>query len=190
MEVKVKEATQKKDWDLFFTGGEETLYSCFYLFYNDLYRLGLFWFKDADIAKESIHNLFIELHKKWNCSQDIYNKKQYVITVLRRVGHKTYYRNYTPGNMTKKAVDMSNVDSLKELSYEDLLIASQAEDQRKKQLFDVMHKLTRRQQQMIYLRFFEGLSCTEIARITALSERTIYNTLHNAISYFRKHLTY
>ncbi|MGS2741587.1 RNA polymerase sigma factor [Sinomicrobium sp. M5D2P17] len=189
METKTERPVLKKDWDLFFTGDNETLYSCFYLFYNDLYRLGLFWFKNPDIARESIHNLFLELYEVWEVPRNVYNKKQYVLTVFRKVSYRTY-NNYASKDAVGRPFEIWAPDGHKEVSYEDFLIASQVEDYRKKQLLHVLHKLTRRQKEVIRLRFFEGHSYREIARMTSLSERTIYNTLHNAICYLRKHLTY
>jgi len=42
-----------------------------------------------------------------------------------------------------------------------------------------------RQKEIIRLRYFDAVSFKDIADQTGLSERTIYNTLHNAIKVLR-----
>src|SRR5690606_30869067 len=174
-----------KDWNLFFKDDREGLYVCFTLFYDDLYRLGLHWYKNPDLVKECIHNLFLELWKSWNDRGYVTNKKQYVITVYRRIAHSTFLAyNRMPADSA--ALGHFQVDH--ELPYEDLLIASQTEEYRTKQLRAALERLTKRQKEIIELRFYQGLSISQIAQSRALTERTVYNTLHNAIKLLREYL--
>lgn len=184
-----KSNVNEKDWDLFFQGDRNGLYACFHLFYDDFYRLGLYWYGNPDFIKECIHNLFLELWKGWTKTGEIRNKKQYVITVFRRVCNRTH-QEWSPIALTDNVNRANDVDSLHELPYEELLIASQTLDSRKQQLHHALQKLTNRQREIIRLRFFEGRSFQEIAETTSLTERTVYNTLHNAIKALRKQLTW
>lgn len=176
-----------KDWNLFFKDDREGLYVCFTLFYDDFYRLGLHWYKNPDLVKECIHNLFLELWKSWYNRGHVTNKKQYVITVYKRIAHNTFltYNQATASNATQKHFETAH-----ELPYEDLLIASQTEEHRTKQLQVALGYLTKRQKEIIQLRFYEGLSISQIAQSCALTERTVYNTLHNAIKLLREYLLY
>ncbi len=176
-------ANLPKDWNLFFNGDRDGLYTCFMLFYDDFYRLGLHWYKNPDLVKECIHNLFLELWKSWNARHHVTNKKQYVLTIYKRLSHKTFLAYTRTETETAK---LGNSQTVHELPYEDLLIASQTEEHRSKQLQAALRRLTKRQKEIIKLRFYEGLSISQIAQSRALTERTVYNTLHNAIKVLRE----
>ena len=47
-------------------------------------------------------------------------------------------------------------------------------------------KLSARKQELVRLKYYEGLSYEEISAITALSIRTVYNKLHEAIKFLKE----
>lgn len=185
MKPKIHANPATNDWNLFFNGDREGMYTCFMLFYDDFYRLGLHWYKNPDLVKECIHNLFLELWKSWGDRNHVTNKKQYVLTVYKRLSHKTFLA-YT--HTTTIAHEPDGLQTDRELPYEDLLIASQTEAHRMEQLRAALGRLTKRQKEIINLRFYEGRSISEIAQSRSLTERTVYNTLHNALKVLREHL--
>jgi len=170
-----------KDWNMFFEGDKAELYACFHLFYDDFYRLGLSWYPDSDLVKESIHNFFLELWKIWHQPKAISNKKQYVLTIFRNVCFKTYKASARHLNLPPT----EHGDPICELPYEALLIASQTEEQVRIKLHQALGKLSARQKEIIQMRYFEGLPFQQIAHLTSLTERTVYNTLHNALKQLR-----
>ncbi|MFC3198944.1 sigma-70 family RNA polymerase sigma factor [Parapedobacter deserti] len=174
-----------KEWNLFFTDGREGLYHCFMLFYDDFYRLGLHWYKTPDFVKECIHNLFLELWKDWERREHVNNKKQYVIAVYKRVCHKTF-QDYD----SKSAAPILQGDAVEpwEQSYEELLVISQSEEHTRDKLRAALERLTKRQKQIIELRFYKNQPISEIAILLSLTERTVYNTLHSAIRTLRSYL--
>jgi RNA polymerase sigma factor (sigma-70 family) len=182
----MQSAQLEKNWSLLVEGDRQGLYECFNLFYDDLYRFGLSLYKDQDLIKDSIQNLFLELWEIREKLSEVKNIKQYVFTIYKRIIYKT-----------NKALDHKNVclevlledidhDFLVQNSYESILVANQADEQKQKQLQHALNELSPRQIQIIRLRFYEKKSYQEIAQETGLTERTIYNTLHNAISTLRK----
>ncbi len=185
MKPKIRANPLSKDWNLFFNGDRDGLYACFTLFYDDFYRLGLHWHKNPDLVKECIHNLFLELWKSWNDRNDITNKKQYVITIYRRVCHRTFLAY---SHSTTELPEPDALPTVHELPYEELLIASQTEEYRTRRLQAALLRLTKRQKEIIKLRFYDGLSISQIAQSRSLTERTVYNTLHNAIKLLREYL--
>lgn len=177
----------QKDWDLFFRDDRDGLYTCFHLFYDDFYRLGLYWGGDPDLVKEGIHNLFLELWGMWGNSAKIDNKKSYVLTIYRRVYFRTK-KSYEVSDALESLTDSDNLIDFYEDSYEELLIASQTEAHQKEVLRVALSKLTPRQKEIVQLRYFENQSFESIAQMTGLTERTVYNTLHNAIKELRKYV--
>ena len=182
----MQSAQLEKNWSLLVEGDRQGLYACFNMFYDDLYRFGLSMYKDHDLIKDSIQNLFLELWEIREKLSEVKNIKQYIFTIYKRIIYKT-----------NKALDHKNVclevlledighNFLIQNSYESILIANQADEHKQKQLQHALKELSIRQKQIIQMRFFEKKSYQEIAQETGLTERTIYNTLHNAIRTLRE----
>lgn len=169
-------------WELLPSQDEMDFYKCFQLCYDDLYRLGLFLYKDKELVKEAIQLLFIELWKMREKFAAVKNIKEYVLTIFRRI----LYKQKTASVKHWSKIDIINPgtgeDDLSTASYEEILIASQDSIIVKNKLLNALPQLADRQLELIMLRYFDEKSIDEIAAITALTPRTIYNTLHNALN--------
>ncbi len=181
MKPKTRASDVKRDWNLFFTGGADGLYGCFSDFYDDFYRLGIHWHGNPDLAKECIHNLFLELWEVWDKRPNIENKRQYVLTIYKRICQKTAL-DYAP---TRPVMPPDAYD-LQEPAYETVLVAAQANEQLAQRLRQALGRLTKRQKELIRLRYYEERTIAEIADRLSLTERTVYNTLHSAIKLLRE----
>ena len=73
--------------------------------------------------------------------------------------------------------------------YEELLIAFQRSEEKKDQLTIALKNLTKKQLEIIKLKFFENLSYAEIAVETSLAPRTVYNLIYEAIRHLRENMT-
>lgn len=182
----MQSAQLKNNWNLLIEGDRQGLYECFNLFYDDLYRFGLSMYKNHDLIKDSIQNLFIELWEIRAKLSDVKNIKQYIFTIYKRIIYKTN-KNLDHKNVCLEVLlEDVNHDFLVQSSYESILVANQTDEQKQKQLQQALNELSPRQKEIVQLRFFEQKSFLEISEITGLTERTIYNTLHNAICVLRK----
>lgn len=175
-----------KNWQLLAEGERQGLYECFNIFYEDLYKLGLSLYKDPELVKESIHDLFLELWKIRQKLVTVNNVQQYVITIFKRVLYKAkkgqgYAIYEIDGPEAGEDLLLAT-----EVSYEEVLIASQQNAAIQERLHIALSELSERQKQLIRLKYFEKLTFREIADKTSLTERTIYNTLHNAMQLLRK----
>jgi RNA polymerase sigma factor (sigma-70 family) len=175
----------EKNWQLLADGEQQGLYKCFDIFYDDLYRFGLSLYKNPELVKEGINNLFIELWKIKHKLSVVKNVQQYVLTTYKRVLYKTY-TDYT-SSMPFEPLDQELVECSRiEQSYEAILIASQQDEHLKKRLQNALSQLSPRQKEIIKMRYFEQTSFEEIAAQTGLTERTIYNTIYNAIKILKE----
>ncbi len=174
-----------KNWQLLADGEKQGLYECFNIFYDDLYRFGLSLYKNPELVKEGIHNLFIELWHIKHKLGAIQNIQQYILTIFKRTLYKTC-RQFSEETQTGcLTTDPSTESTLSEPSYEAILIASQQDEHLKKRLQKALDQLSPRQKEIILLRYFDMVAFKDIACQTGLSERTVYNTLHNAIKVLR-----
>jgi RNA polymerase sigma factor (sigma-70 family) len=175
----------EKNWQLLADGEQQGLYKCFDIFYDDLYRFGLSLYKNPELVKEGINNLFIELWKIKHKLSVVKNVQQYVLTTYKRVLYKTY-TDYTL-SMPFEPLDQESVECSRiEQSYEAILIASQQDEHLKKRLQNALSQLSPRQKEIIRMRYFEQTSFEDIAAQTGLTERTIYNTIYNAIKILKE----
>lgn len=169
-------------WNLLKSGNEQCFYDCFDACYDDLYHLGLFLYKDAELVKESIQLLFIELWKIKDKFEDIRNVKEYVITIYKRILFKQKRIAVKYWTKTEDINDSNNIDEDYSSSYEEMMINAQENSIRRNNLLAVFTQLSERQKELIRMRFFEEKTIEEIASATALTPRTVYNTLHNALT--------
>ena len=170
----------EKNWQLLAEGEKQGLYECFDIFYDDLYRFGLAMYKNPELVKEGINNLFIELWKIKEKLSTVNNMQQYVLTTYKRVLYKTYV-HYNSSIKFEELDEVAIESGYSEQSYESILIAGQHDEHLKKRLQNALSQLSPRQREIIKMRYFDQTSFADIAVITGLTERTIYNTLYNAI---------
>ncbi|MFD0763335.1 RNA polymerase sigma factor [Mucilaginibacter lutimaris] len=174
----------KKNWGLLVQGDQQGLYACFDIFYDDLYRFGVCMYKNPELVKESINNLFIELWRIQDKLSAVQNVQQYVLTIYKRILYKTY-QQYSRDTFTTTLEEADVEAGAAEQPYENILIASQQDEITKKRLQRALNQLTPRQIEIVQMRYFDQISFCEISERTGLTERTIYNTLHNAIKVLR-----
>lgn len=179
-----------KNWKLLIEGEKQGLYACFSLFYDDLYRFGLSLYRNPELIKESIQNLFIELWKIRDKLSEVENIQQYVFTIYKRIIYKTNQKYTHQEELV--ALDSADVEEhfISVSSYEAILIASQEDEHLKNRLRNALNSLSPRQKEIVQMRYFDCLSFKEIAEKTDLTERTVYNTLHNAVNVLRETLLF
>lgn len=182
--MSIKTERVKKNWGLLVQGDQQGLYACFDIFYDDLYRFGVCMYKNPELVKESINNLFIELWKIQDKLSAVQNVQQYVLTIYKRILYKTY-QQYSRDTYTTTLEEAEIEAGAAEQPYENILIASQQDEITKKRLQKALNQLTPRQIEIVQMRYFDQISFCEISERTGLTERTIYNTLHNAIKVLR-----
>ncbi|WP_419801180.1 RNA polymerase sigma factor [Mucilaginibacter sp.] len=175
-----------KNWQLLAEGEKQGLYECFNIFYDDLYRFGLSLYKNPGLVKESIHNLFLELWHIKHKLGGVQNIQQYILVIFKRILYKTYRQCLEETQTNPSATGRFTENVSFEPSYEAILIASQQDEQMKIRLQNALEKLSPRQKEVICLRYFDKVAFKDIACQTGLSERTVYNTLHNAIKVLRE----
>lgn len=172
----------EKNWHLLAGGDREGLYECFDLFYDDLFKLGVSLYRDVDLVQGCINELFLELWKIRDRLKEVQNIQQYVITIFKRILYKA-----TNGTKVVEFNEAAHME-ISQSSYEEMLIATQTDEGIKAKLQVAMKQLSGRQMQLVQMRYYEGRGFKEMAEATGLTERTIYNTLHNALQVLRKEM--
>lgn len=176
---------RKSPWELLIEGDREAFISIYETNYQHLFTYGFSLCGDKELTKDCIQDLFLEI---WNTrshlTTEVSNVRSYLFTWLRRKITKELSRSAH----NKSSMQDGDDDLLVELPYETLLIRFQQSSEDKEKLIAALSKLTRKQVEIIKLRFFDNLSYLQISERTALTTRTVYNHIHEAIKQLRNTL--
>ena len=168
-------------WNSFKDGDPNALFSIYEFLYKDLLRCGLSVTPDRDLVKDTINQFFLYLWDKRANLNTPENLKFYILVSFKR-------KLVNEINSSKKAEALLLNEPVPEQSYEDNLVQIQSDLELQLKVRRAIEKLPPRQQELIMLKYYEGLSYREISDKTALSMRTVYNKLHEAIKSLKKNL--
>lgn len=172
-------------WDEIRYGNERALYQLYMHSYDHLFRFGLHAIADREKVMESINEVFTEIWAKHDRLPEVEKVQSYLFVIFKRklsnklVPEKVFYLS---------GYEENPEPTEREFSYEELLIASQTEEEMKMRVRHALDKLTPRQKQLVRLRYYEGIPLEDISEKLDISLRTIYNTIHSAINILRKEL--
>ena len=151
--------------------------------YASLFSYGFGLTQDKELTKDCIQEVFMEIWKtRVTINPDVQNVRSYLCTWLRR----KINRAQSQTSNSKRDEEFREEINIGEQSYEELLIAFQDTEEKKERISRALNNLTKKQLEIIRLKFFDNLSYIEIAAKTSLSVRTIYNTIYNAIQQLRE----
>jgi len=176
----------KINYWLCMAGGDRNAFLTIYQnHYQALFCYGFSITTDRELTKDCIQELFLEIWKtRKTLNADVKNVRSYLFTWLRRK------ISYALSQLAKaKSLALIQDSELTQSCYEELLVAFQQSEEKKEQLRNALKKLTKKQLEMIRLKFFGNLSYAEIASRTSLAPRTVYNLIYEAIRHLRENMT-
>jgi RNA polymerase sigma factor (sigma-70 family) len=165
-------------------GGDKNAFLALYeSHYKALFSYGFSLSTDRELTKDCIQEVFLEMwNSRLSLSKDVKNVQSYLFTWLRR----KISRELSRLAKEKCADELTGEFPFLQSSYEELLIAFQESEDKKDQLRQALKKLTKKQLEMIRLKFYENLSYRTIATQTALTPRTVYNLIYEAMRHLRE----
>lgn len=169
-------------WKKFKKGNRKALDTIFETYYEGLYSYGLKLTGNSSLVKDCIQDFFLKLWLKRKNLRDLQFIKPYLFFSFRR----NLYYNLTVFNKLKENEEPAEADFITEFSHEDFLIFQQEKTEKSKQLVEAINKLTNRQREIIYLRYFEDFKIDQIAELLEINEQSVRNRLHQAISRLRE----
>jgi RNA polymerase sigma factor (sigma-70 family) len=172
-------------WEQIRKGDQQALFEL----YNDLYfhlvRFGLKQVGDDELVKDCITQLFLKIWDGRQKLSAVTQVKSYLFSSLRNL----LLDHYQQQNRLSDALhQMAQVDGSRELSYEEIIIQTQQDDELKQRIKRAFAQLSPKQLELVRLKFFEGLSYEQLALRSAQSVKTAYNTIYEAVKILRKEL--
>ena len=166
-------------WKQFREGNKDAFTVIIKIFYNEMYSYGFCFTKDTGLLKDSIQDVFLTL---WKSRLTIGNTTQIIFYLL-----KSLRRRLAENINANHRYSIESSESFEELfdfqlNKEDAIVYEESQQEITRQLKGAIGRLTKRQQEIIYLRFYNNAGFNQIADAMGLTHQAVYNLLHIAIS--------
>lgn len=169
-------------WSDFKAGNEKALIFIYNQHYQPLYRYGVRICGDRETTKDCIHDIFTHLWLNRQKNKDVNHIRAYLLKFVRWQLGKKMSRDRRFVDFEKRPITTSEL----ELSYESTLVHEQMDQERREKLTATLAKLSKRQQEVIYLRFYNDLSYEQIAEVMSLRYQSARNLVHEAVKVLRE----
>lgn len=179
--MRYADLTSEELWKQFLPGDHLALDALVKRHYNLLYQYGCKFTRDAGLVKDCIQDMFLYIWQKRHALQETASVEHYFMKALRRRLQRA---------LTKTGAATEGIGFL-ELPDTGATPDNQIIQQEQKTALAITIKqcidqLSKRQQEIIYLRFYLNASATDIADIMELNRQSVYNLLHDALNKLRQ----
>lgn len=160
-----------------FVAGDDSAYSEIYeLYAKDLYAFGLSLRVKPEIIEDAIHDIFVDIYTRRQNLEKVDNLKYYFIAAFR---NRLFFLLKKEPNTLE--MDDNNSYSLEQVDYQEIWIEKEERVEKEQLIRKLYSELNKNQQEAIYHRYVEGLSCDEIAKLMNINYQSAKNLIHRAI---------
>jgi RNA polymerase sigma-70 factor (ECF subfamily) len=161
-------------WEAFRKGDKEAFAALFREHYATLFRFGSKFTTDTELLEDCIQELFIELWQA-KSTTPVLSVKAYLLKSLK-------YKLLKSFRQKGKTVPLEdNGEAPFEWSHETLLILQQEQNEKKQRVLEALGRLSHRQKEIIYLKYYQNLSYEEVSEIMNINYQVARNLLYQAI---------
>lgn len=172
-------------WAGFQQGDKQALEYIYCTYAKALFAYGMKVKRNRSLVKDCIQELFVELWKSRSNLSTTNNIKFYLLKALKlKIRHQLNKESHLD-SVTEVAYNSPLSISV---SYEEGLIATQTYQEVHQKISNMVKQLPHRQQEIIHLLFFEGLSYEEISSIMNIHTQSVYTLVWKALSSLKKQL--
>ena len=161
---------------------EEALASLMKMYYDDLYNYAARFTKDDGLIKDCIQEVFISLWQRRETAGTILSPKYYFLRAIKNKVLKALHKNI---RKVTSAHLQDEYDFFHEFSIERVIIEKQISEEKAEKLRKTLSLLSKRQKEIIYLKYYQYLDHGQIAELMNISRQSVYNLLHEAIHKLR-----
>lgn len=155
-----------------------TIHDYYQEYYPALFNYGLKFIRNEDMVKDAIQDCFYDLYLHPEKLKKIERPKNYLIGALRNLLLKQI-------NQLKKTTEIYEMESF-QVSIEDAIIEKENKTINLGKLKVAIESLTPKQKEVLYLRFYEGLSYEDIEKITSTNYQSTRNLMSKALKNLRE----
>ena len=161
---------------------EGALASLMELYYDSLYNYAARFSKDDGLIKDCIQEVFISLWQRRETVGAILSPKYYFLRAIKNKVLKSLHKNI---RTTSSDQLPDEYDFFHEFSIERVIIDKQISEEKAAKLTRTLSHLSKRQKEIIYLKYYQYLDHGQIAELMNISRQSVYNLLHEAVHKLR-----
>lgn len=169
-------------WQAFRGGDRKAFETLLHGYYKPLFHYGTKFLKDRDLVNDCVQDLFVDLWERRVYLNDARNLKLYLFSALRNLIFKEKKRHLNREEMSSEWEE-TVIDTFTE----NRIIDEETHLEKQSQIQNTLVQLTKRQQEIIHLKFYEELTNEQIAELIGISRPAVANLLFQAIRAFRVH---
>ncbi|GAB3931276.1 RNA polymerase sigma factor [Larkinella terrae] len=173
-------------WTALKQGDRRAFADLYERYYRTLYNYGYKLLPDAVLVEDAIQDLFVDLWRIQQNLSDAESVKFYLFRSLRRKIHRLSEKENRFLSVNDESVPPALMDTSPEYQFTE----QEQERQLTRQLTHALKQLPERQLEVVTLRFYENFSTSEIAAIMGITDKSVRNTLHKAMTHLREHARY
>ena len=174
-------------WLLIRQGDKQAFLLLYDHFFHYLLSIGIRISNNPPVAKDACQEFFINLWEKRHSLPDVRNIRGYLYRGYKNQLSKLILQS---GYTTNTSFDTEiEFNGLWTISPEADWISREETQKKLAALVNAFKKLPQRQRELLYLRYYAGLSTESIGEKTGLSSRSIYNQVHIALNKLRNTLS-
>lgn len=169
-------------WESFKSGDKNGLDEVFKAHYSALFNYGCKFFTDEELVRDGIQELFLNL---WRMREQIVvpnSERAYLLSSLKRTLVAKVKSN---SKRTNRNNEFQYLTFKHSFSMEEFLIEEERKKEKLKQLVDAVNALSTAQREVIYLRYYQGLTNDEIAELLDINLQSVKNRVSRALHNMR-----
>ncbi|GAB4026827.1 RNA polymerase sigma factor [Spirosoma gilvum] len=167
-------------WQRFRSGDSVAFDQLVGAYYAILFRYGTRFDPDEEYIKDCIQDVFVELWQRRQTVRETEFVKFYLLKSLRR----RIFRGKAKWGTNWESIQENYFFEV-EFSIENQLITQEIAHDQVRQLEALLNQLSKRQKEVIFLKFYQGLTHEQIAEVMILNRQSVYNILHEALQKLR-----
>lgn len=176
--------SDKEWWAALQAGEEKALAHIYATHIDDLLQYGHRFSQDASLIEDCVQDLFVQLWKKRENLGATTSIRAYLFVALRRsIIRAVKQKLKRTSNRTPEDYDFQA-----ELAIEDMIIAQEISEEQSAQLAEAFEELSKRQREVLYLRFYQEIEYEDICEIMDIGYQSVRNLVSGAISKLRTYL--
>ena len=169
-----------QDWTAYRKGDKAAFERIFRQYVRLLYKYGSRFTSDAGLVEDAIQELFIDLWEKRASIAETDSIKRYLLGALRRrIVRKLSQQAPLQASVVQDETE--NHDFELEANFEEATILGEIQEENKQKIQQALQTLSKRQKEIIYLKFYQQLSFAEIEETLGINYQSARNLLHKAM---------
>ncbi|RKD90965.1 RNA polymerase sigma factor [Mangrovibacterium diazotrophicum] len=181
------ENTSDYTWQAFLRGDQDAFTQIYHQYAENLFRFGRKFSVDEQLLDDAVQEVFVDLYlKREKLAGNIKNIKAYLFVALKN-------------NLLKKLdksrrIPTLGLDNFRELNFEieydaqQNMINFEIEEETNVRLTQAINQLSKKQKEIIYLKFEEELDYPEIAEVLLISVESARKQIYRALKSLRESL--